>query len=45
MQVWILYSTLAFFALVRQANGLKISFLKIVAYLAFQMLQRREENF
>jgi len=44
MAVWILYSTMAFFAL-KQAIGLKTLFLNTVAFLAFQMLYNKNKNF
>jgi len=45
MQVRIRHSALALFARSKQAIGLKYSLLKTVAFLDFQKLHRRNENF
>ena len=45
MQVRILHSALAFFALMGQAKGLNISFLNTIAFLAFHILHNKNEHF
>ena len=45
MQIQNLHSTVPFFARTRQPSGLNILFLKMVAFLDFQMLHNKNENF
>ena len=45
IRVRILYSTLVFLVQSRHVTGLKISLLKTVAFLNFQIFHKRDENF